>query len=500
MEKNKFRFADEKEANGYRNKVVLSCYAVIAVVLAFAYVLEVVKGTRGIMSYALIAGLALGTLVVAFVMYMKDKTSQALKFVVGIGFSVLCFYLIMTATTNVSFCYILLIVVLCMIYSNMALCYAVCGSALLINVLHCVAIFLKGELKGTVLAEMEIVLACVAIVGFISIRVTKALQKINADRVGKMEEEKTVASELLAVTTQVSETIIEGVEQAYEEINMLDTSIQTTKESMEDVVAGVNDTTESVQTQQLKTEEIGNNIEEVEKITDVITEEIKNTEELVESGKIVMDDLIKQVETSDNVSKMVAEEMTTLRSNADNMQSILAMINSVTTQTGLLALNASIEAARAGEAGKGFAVVADEISTLANQTKSATANISELIEQINASLFQVEESVNKLLESNEVQSRYVEKTAENFEKIHGIAGMMNEQSEGLTKKVEELGVANDSIVGSIQNISAVSEEMTARASETLESSLKDAERVEKVSQIVERLNESAKILEEKTKR
>jgi len=95
-----------------------------------------------------------------------------------------------------------------------------------------------------------------------------------------------------------------------------------------------------------------------------------------------------------NLAQTVIES---LRAKAGSVAEVIQFIRDIADQTNLLALNAAIEAARAGEAGRGFAVVADEVRNLSHKTDASTAQIGQIMAQIQTTVDEVAQGIAKVV-------------------------------------------------------------------------------------------------------
>jgi len=486
----------KKNADISRNKTALICMTVTTLLLAAAYFLEVLKDARTIGDYAILAATCLIPPIIGWIMYKIKKDNAIIRYVLGVGFLVFYSYLMFNTTSALAFCYIAVAFIVLIVYVDMKLSIVMSVYAFILNVAVIAKMALTDGLTPEQVSNTEIQIAFLIFMSVFGLVSISKVPQLGQEPAAKADMQRDQSEKLLQTTLEVATSITENIQMAAGESETLGKAIEATKYAMEDLSGGAGDTAAAIAEQQCSTEEIDGYIKGVGASTDEIVTEIGNTEESISVADGVMNELLEQVKVSEEKGALVAKEMDELKEYADKMVTIVNLISKVARQTSMLALNASIEAARAGEAGKGFAVVAGEISDLAAQTNHATDDINNLIANVGKSLDEVVVAVDELLASNQNQNEFVGQTAEHFREIGNSARRISEQAVQLKEAVESASAANSAVVESIQNVSAVTEEVSASAIATLESCDQNQESIQKLAEIMESLREEAARLQQ----
>ncbi|RKI85792.1 hypothetical protein D7V83_03670 [bacterium 0.1xD8-71] len=476
------------------NRVALACHTVLAAVLALSYLMEVVKGARTIGYYLVFLLLAAGPVIFEFIMYKKSPEDIRLKYAIGITYTIFYVFVVFTTVNMIAFTFIIPIYLVLILYSDFKLCVSVSGVGFLVNVIFLIWQGIQGNIVAADAATYEIRLFLLLLIGIFICLSTRTLGQINQVKLAELNREKDNVSGLLDRVMHISGQMSDGIVDVAEQMKELGAAVSETRNAMQEVSAGTNETAESVQNQLGKTEEIQNHIEQMSDVMDSISHSMEEAKGNVSIGQGNIDSLMRQMTVSEGAGREVVEDMKALEEYTSNMQSIIDLITNVASQTSLLALNASIEAARAGEAGRGFAVVASEISSLANQTQSATVNITDVIQSVSEKLGIAMDAVDQLMKSNEKQSESAAAAAGSFEKIADSTNQVDEQNRRLDQAMEQLTAANSVIVESIQTISAIMEEVSAHSQETYSVSERNTKIVAEVERLVEDLSSQAKQL------
>jgi methyl-accepting chemotaxis protein len=129
-------------------------------------------------------------------------------------------------------------------------------------------------------------------------------------------------------------------------------------------------------------EEIAQMSEEAAGRARAVSESARHSEEVGRNGRRAVDEAIASMSTVREQVESIASRILALAEQAQAIGDIITTVNDISEQTHMLALNASIEASRAGEHGRGFAVVAAEVKALADQSKKATAQVRQILGQI----------------------------------------------------------------------------------------------------------------------
>jgi len=163
-------------------------------------------------------------------------------------------------------------------------------------------------------------------------------------------------------------------------------------------------------------------------------------------------------EASDH-ARATSNQIDALANAAQEIGAVVSLIEAIAEQTNLLALNATIEAARAGEAGKGFAVVASEVKALANQTASATEEISGKIDDIRTRIDGSVAAIRSI-------STAIEDIAANATIVAAAIEEQGAATQEISRNSQQVATETASIAASIDRVSGIAGEVRGVAGRT----------------------------------
>ena len=450
------------------NKTCMYAHLIDSSIMTLFCILQALSGLQTWGYIIIFAVLGFGPVIAEFFFWNKSHETPAIQHLVAIGFAVFYSFAIFTATNGLVFLFVIPMILIISVYND-------AKYSLIIN-------------TGTVIESLIITImgAQTGKFGY-SGQDNAVIQVVIMIMVGIYSYFTSQSEKLLANLSELSDHVNQKINSIHQELDKLSTAAQTTQHAMQEVSSGAAEATNAVMEQGSQTQEIQDKIVIVNDVTQQIDANMKHTLDIVTEGSSSMQLLASQVDTSVQNSVDAASKLETLNHYMEEMHSIVELIGGITSQTSLLALNASIEAARAGDAGKGFAVVASEITGMASQTKEATVKITELIQNVTSAINEVVTVIQQMIDGINQEKESAKNTANSFSSIQENTLSIQSGIQNLTVSTSELKDANQVISDSVQTLSAISEELTAHAHETLEAENKNTDILDTIASKMQEL-------------
>jgi methyl-accepting chemotaxis protein len=303
-----------------------------------------------------------------------------------------------------------------------------------------------------------------------------------------------------------TEGLAASAEETAASMDQMVTSIAQINGSTQDLSVAVESTSASIEQLSATIKEVANNSAELasaaeetqtsilEIATSVKEVEQRAKESSVLSGKVKTDAstlgmsaIGKAIDGMQDIKVSVektAGYIKKLGGRSEEIGKILNVIDDITDQTTLLALNAAILAAQSGEHGKGFSVVADEIKDLADRTSMSTQEIGELIQSVQQEVADAVEAMEIGLKSVNAGFKITGEAADALRKIVESSKSSSDMAAAIERTTTEQAKATNLVSGAMEKVLRMAGEIAKATTEQnrgIQLIMKATEKISEVS-------------------
>lgn len=193
-----------------------------------------------------------------------------------------------------------------------------------------------------------------------------------------------------------------------------------------------------------------------------VNENAVQTAALAGSGRTGLKEMESVMRDLDRATTSIADKLGAINERSQKITTVITTITKVADQTNILSINAAIEAEKAGEFGSGFLVIAREIRRLADQTASATLDIEQMVQQMQAA---VSSGVMEM-------DRFSDQVRRGVRDVAAAGSQLTEIIDRVNRSTESFESVNESMQAQAEGAQQISEAMmslSSNAQQTMQS-------------------------------